>query len=134
VRHAFIGKWSLFLRGIEARGRFQLLKRFIAHGSLLPPWEHKFTNSPPSNVSGETSLASPRATTQSNRAEINELTGYFGVMRACDSQKNTAALRSLLKIPKKLSRWTCISSPRKGSIPNRRAYDLKLVIFRSQRL
>lgn len=34
------------LRGIEVRSRFQLLKRFIAHGSLLPPWEHKFINSP----------------------------------------------------------------------------------------
>lgn len=33
------------IRGIEARQRFQILKRFIAHGSLLPSWDTMSANS-----------------------------------------------------------------------------------------
>jgi len=34
------------IRGIRSHGRFDFLKRFISHGSLLPEWETKFKNSP----------------------------------------------------------------------------------------
>ena len=32
------------IRGIRSRGRFQLLRRFIAHGSLLPSWESRLVD------------------------------------------------------------------------------------------
>lgn len=37
---------SEVIQGIRNHGRFDFLKRFIAHGSLLPPWESKFSNTP----------------------------------------------------------------------------------------
>lgn len=34
------------IKGIQNHGRFDFLKRFIAHGSLLPSWESHFVNTP----------------------------------------------------------------------------------------
>lgn len=34
------------IRGIQSHGRFNFLKRFIAHGSLLPSWEPHFADTP----------------------------------------------------------------------------------------
>ena len=44
VDERFREEMAAIIHGIESRGRFQLLKRFIAHGSLLPSWETKFSN------------------------------------------------------------------------------------------
>jgi len=41
----FRGSISEVVQGIQRHGRFALLKRFIAHGSLLPSWEEASANS-----------------------------------------------------------------------------------------
>lgn len=42
----FREEMSDVIRGIQNNGRFDFLKRFIAHGSLLPSWETHFENTP----------------------------------------------------------------------------------------
>lgn len=44
-KQVFQSEMMSVIRAIENRPRFDLLKRFIAHGSLLPSWEKKFQNS-----------------------------------------------------------------------------------------
>jgi hypothetical protein len=41
----FSASMATVVRGIETQRRFALLKRFIAHGSLLPSWETRVVNS-----------------------------------------------------------------------------------------
>ena len=46
AEHLFRAEMADVIAGIRNNGRFEFLKRFVAHGSLLPPWATRSENTP----------------------------------------------------------------------------------------